>query len=456
MQQFEAKFQNVPTDAPQVRSSTSTPLNRDQSLSEAGIVRTSNNLEVDPLQHKGEQGLRVPATAYVLNQRGRPLMPCSARKARVLLKKGEAKVVRNYPFVIQLKKATGEQIQQCFLGIDSGYKYVGFSAITDKKEIVTGALTLDNRTSKRLTERRMYRRHRRNRLWYRKPRFNNRVKKIGWLPPSIQRKFNTHVTLINNLKKLLPVSRVRIEVGNFDIQKIENPDIKGIQYQQGSLFEYQNMRSFLMAREHGKCQLCGKEFSKGSPSHIHHIIPQSKNGTDREKNLAILHKRCHDKLHRKSLYDSLKKNKQYKESIFMSIIRNKFRDVIAGCYIVFGNETFGKRQQLRLEKSHSNDAFIIAGGGTQIRAVTIEMRQKHRNSRVLQTNRKGYKPSIRRRRYSIQPYDLVTVNSKIYEAIACFSYGTWITYSDSTRKFNANLKKITKIFHTKSVYIKYQ
>ena len=452
MQKFEAKFQNVPMDAPQVHSSTSTLLNRDQNLSEVSIVRTSNNLEVDLLQHKGEQGLRVPATAYVFNQRGRPLMPCSERKAHVLLQKGEAKVIRNYPFVIQLMKATGEQVQQCFLGIDSGYKYVGFSAITDKKEIVCGTFTLDGKTSERLTERRMHRKNRRNRLWYRKPRFNNRMRKVGWLPPSIQRKFNTHITLINILKKLLPTERVTIEVGNFDIQRIENPDIKGIQYQQGSLFEHQNMRSFLMAREHGKCQLCGKEFSKTNPSHIHHIIPRNKGGTDREKNLALLHKKCHDKLHKKSLYNSLKKNKQYKEATFMSIIRNKFRETIVGCRIVFGNETFVKRQQLRLEKSHSNDAFVIAGGTTQIKTIPNDMGQKHKNNRSLQTVRRRLGICVRRKRYSIQPFDLVTVDNLKYVSRGCSNRGKIVLCSRNNIDYKIYIKRVEDVFHTKSIY----
>ena len=109
----------------------------------------------------------------------------------------------------------------------------------------------------------MYRINRRSRHhWYRQPRFLNRKKPEGWLPPSIQRRYDTHLRLIERLKQILPISNITIEIAKFDIQKIENPDIKGIQYQQGSLFEYQNMRGFLMSRENGKCQLCDKNFSK--------------------------------------------------------------------------------------------------------------------------------------------------------------------------------------------------
>jgi hypothetical protein len=391
--------------------------------------------------------LRVPINIYVLNKRGEPLMPCSPRKARILLKEGKAKVTKNYPLIIQLTQATGEQIQECSLGIDSGAKNVGFSVITDKKEIVSGELILDQKTSERLTEKRMYRRGRRNKLWYRKPRFNNRKKSEGWLPPSIQRKFNTHITLINKLKKLLPIKQTIIEVGNFDIQKINNPDISSVQYQQGPMFEYQNVRSFLMAREHGECQLCKKKFSKGNGPHVHHIIPKNNGGTDSEKNLSLLHEKCHKKLHRQGLYNLLKQNKVYKEATFMNIIKSKFREF--GFNLVYGYETYVKRSVLKLEKTHYNDAFVIAGGNIQKRISPIILKQKHRNNRVLQMNRKGFKPSIRSRRYSIQPYDLITIGRNKYTVKGCFSLGTWVSCVGK----NFNIKKVSKVFHTSSIYL---
>jgi hypothetical protein len=132
----------------------------------------------------------------------------------------------------------------------------------------------------------MYRRGRRNKLWYRKPRWANRKKKEGWLPPSTQRRYDTHLKIINQLKAILPVSSVTLEIASFDIQKIENPEIQGTGYQDGDMKGYQNMRSYLMARENGKCQVCGKIFDKGNTSHIHHIIERANRGTNRAKNLV--------------------------------------------------------------------------------------------------------------------------------------------------------------------------
>jgi RRXRR protein len=192
---------------------------------------------------------------FVIAKSGKPLMPTTPPKARVLLKEGKAKVVKRKPFTIQLTYDTTEYTQDVVLGVDSGYKKAGFSAITDGVELISGELEFDNMMSKRLETRAMYRRTRRNKLWYRQPRFNNRVKSKpkGWLPPSTERRYNTHLRLIEFLKSILPITKVIIEVGNFDIQKLDKPEIEGKEYQRGSLYEFNNKKAFIFAREKGRC-----------------------------------------------------------------------------------------------------------------------------------------------------------------------------------------------------------
>ena len=86
-----------------------------------------------------------------------------------------------------------------------------------------------------LSTRRQNRRTRRNRKTrYRKPRFDNRKRKDGWLAPSVQNKVDTHLTVIRKVHEILPVSKIIVEVASFDIQKIKNPTIGGTEYQQGS------------------------------------------------------------------------------------------------------------------------------------------------------------------------------------------------------------------------------
>jgi 5-methylcytosine-specific restriction endonuclease McrA len=441
MQKLSLKLKKVPRNAPQVPCSTNPVLNRDQSLSVQDKVLDDNNLDVDRSQRKGSSDLRVQNVVYVLNMRGVPLMPTSQKMANKLLKEKKAKVVKRKPFTIQMLVPTGETRQVVVLGIDSGYKHIGFSATSKKKELISGEVELDMKTKERLETRAMYRRGRRNKLWYRKPRFMNRVstKKKGWLPPSTQRRYDTHLNLIRKIGDILPVRKVVIEVGNFDIQKLNNPDISGKEYQEGSLFGYNNMKSFLISREKGMCQLCGKE--KGNDGwNVHHIKERSKGGGDGESNLALLHKKCHEKLHRENL--KLKgKNKMYKDATFMNIIKDKFLNDLR-CKITYGYITFTKRHELGLDKSHNNDAFVISCGTHQKRSLPMNIKQKHRNNRSLQKNRKGFKPSIRKQRYKLQPGDLVKVDDKVYNCGGTHDKGKRVMVNGKS----LNINKITRSF----------
>ena len=119
---------------------------------------------------------------YILNRDGKPLMPCSPRQARLLLKKRAVKVVNKSPFTIQLLHGSSGYKQPIILGVDSGYQFIGISAVSEKKEVYSSEITLRKDIVKLNAERRQYRRSRRNRkTWYRKPRFLNRKKNSGWL-----------------------------------------------------------------------------------------------------------------------------------------------------------------------------------------------------------------------------------------------------------------------------------
>lgn len=130
---------------------------------------------------------------FVVNQYGRPLMPTTPKKARILLKEKRAQIYSREPFTIQLLYPCRGYTQPATLGIDSGYENIGFSAVNDKEELLGGELKMLKGMSERITERRKYRRTRRNRLRYKAPRFDNRRRKDGWLPPSIQHKLKVVV-----------------------------------------------------------------------------------------------------------------------------------------------------------------------------------------------------------------------------------------------------------------------
>jgi len=190
---------------------------------------------------------------YVISIDGKPLMPTNNAKARILLKNGKAKVKSTKPFTIQLLYITTTYTQPITLGIDPGYQNIGFSAVTDKKELISGTVNLLQGISERLAERAMYRNLRRGRLRYRKCR-NKRKKGKGWLAPSIFHKLDSHIRFVEKLKKILPITKVILEVANFDIQKINNPDISGKEYQEGEQYGFQNTRSYVFFRDDYKCQ----------------------------------------------------------------------------------------------------------------------------------------------------------------------------------------------------------
>ena len=198
-----------------------------------------DNIGEGSLPPSGEINLKgMTFMVYVKSIDGKVLMPTSNAKARKLLKQKKAKVVSLRPFVVKLTyKTKTEYIQKLNLGVDSGYSNIGFSVIDAKQEYIAGEVKLLEGMKKRLLEKASYRRIRRSRLRYRKARWNNRVKskKKGWLAPSLKHKLDTHIKFIDYLKNILPIEKITIEVANFDIQKMKDDLISGIDYQNGGL-----------------------------------------------------------------------------------------------------------------------------------------------------------------------------------------------------------------------------
>uniref|UniRef100_UPI003FEEDBF2 RNA-guided endonuclease IscB n=1 Tax=Parasutterella excrementihominis TaxID=487175 RepID=UPI003FEEDBF2 len=172
----------------------------------------------------------------VWNKRGKPLMPCSPAKARLLPKERNAIVVRRTPFTVQLTIATGETKQPVSLGVDAGYKHVGLSASTEKAELYASEIELRQDITDLLSARRELRRARRNRKTrYRGPRFDNRIrtKRKEWFAPSVENRINAHLSRIEKVLRLLPVTTITVETASFDTQLLKNPDISGKEYQEG-------------------------------------------------------------------------------------------------------------------------------------------------------------------------------------------------------------------------------
>ncbi len=461
MQRLEERDTYTAPDASQVRRNCDPPLNREETLSVSGLKTSSNGSDVNQLlDRKEKEGQNLRVSVHVLNMRGKPLMPTTPRKARKLLRSGKAKVVQRTPFTIQLNYATGETKQPIWLGIDPNYSKIGFSAVTEKKELISGEVMLRNDVSENLTERKQYRRGRRSKLEYRKPGFQTQTsKKEGTLSPSIQQKLNTIIDFVDRIKSILPVTSVFVEVASFDTQKMVNPEIAGIEYQQGELQGYE-IREYLLEKYKRTCAYCGRS---DVSLQVEHIIPSSRGGSDRVSNLTIACSECNQEKGDKTAeeFGHPEVQEQAKESLkaaaFMNNIRWKLVRLL-GCEHTFGYITKHNRTKMNLEKSHVNDAFVIAGGTDQERTRPYLGTQTRRNNRSLQINRKGYKPSIRRKKYPLGPKDLVflKLGSLICTVKGVFSYGKQIRLVDTLGDIiNTSIKNVELIKYGKGLQLRF-
>lgn len=284
----------------------------------------------------------------------------------MLLKQNKAKIYKYNPFTIQLTIVTGETVQECNIGIDTGSTHIGLAVTSEDRVLFKGEVELRQDVKSNLDTRRMYRRDRRNRKTrYRKARFFNRKRSDKWLPPSLQNRVNHTFRWIDELCKLVPSPKLHIEVGKFDTAKMINPDIQGIDYQQGQTYGFYDERYFVFTRDNYTCQCCGK--SKDKILQTHHIIYRSNGGTNRVDNLIAVCTDCHTyENHQKGgiLYkwqEQHKKVRQYKEPSFMNTLRKRIFEKYPEAEITYGSITTPKRKEIGLDKTHYNDAIIISG-----------------------------------------------------------------------------------------------
>jgi Restriction endonuclease len=324
---------------------------------------------------------------YVLNKDARPLMLTNPRKARKLLKAGKAKVFKRTPFALQLLYGSSGYKQEITLGVDSGFKHMGLSAVTEQAEVFASEVLLREDMVELNSERRQYRRFRRYRKTrYRQPRFLNRQKPEGWLAPSIQHKLDSHLKAIDQVKRLLPITKIVVEVAAFDLQKIKDPDIEGVGYQQGVQAGFWNVREYVLHRDGHQCQMC-KGKSKDAVLNVHHLVSR-KTGGDRPDNLITLCGTCHHKHHQGEATLKIKPSAGCKAETFMSTVRWKLIDALPqrGDHVVhtYGYLTKQSRIHNGIPKSHVNDAFVIAGGNYQSRgSVHYQQRQVRKQNRKL-------------------------------------------------------------------------
>ena len=324
-------------------------------------------------------------------------MPCCPRIAKLLLRDGKAIVTQRTPFTIKLVFGSSGYKQDVTLGIDAGSKTIGLSATTDKKEIFSAEVQLRTDIVDLLSSRKQKRRTRRShKTRYRKVRFQNRKQDKGWLAPSIRHKIDTHLTMVDKIHKILPITKIIVEVAQFDIQKIKNPEISGVEYQQGEQLDFFNVREYVLYRDDHKCQLCNGK-SKDKILNVHHIESR-KTGGDAPNNLITLCETCHKKHHEGDIKLKIKRGTIFKDPAFMGIMRWAFYNTLKEKYpnvlMTYGYITkntriaVGAKGSSPLPKNHRTDALCITGNPTVIvldtwyfyKKVRCQNRQIHKNT----------------------------------------------------------------------------
>jgi len=235
---------------------------------------------------------------FVVSHSRKQLMPCSPARARMLLRGGKAAVLRRFPFTIILRDRIEGSTQPVELKVDPGSRVTGIALVAEFKKRGREALfavELQHRGVKirrDLETRRAARRSRRNRKTrYRAARFGNRLRPEGWLPPSLMSRVYNVKTWAMRLQRFAPLKAITVETVRFDMQKLLNPEISGVEYQQGALQGYE-VREYLLEKWGRKCAYCGAE---NQPLEIEHIIPRSRGGNNRVSNLTLACNACNIK-----------------------------------------------------------------------------------------------------------------------------------------------------------------
>lgn len=345
---------------------------------------------------------------YVIGYNNTPLMPTTRSKhVRELINQGLAKVVCITPFTIQLTYQVIEPIQHVVLGIDPGRTNIGIAAIKANSECVfrahadTNNKNVTKRMKNRKAERQMRRQHRREKkrrravdrktrkaekfkrllpgcdtpiechdIRNKEARFNNRKRPSGWLTPTARQLVNVTISLIERMRKILPINMISIEINKFCFALMDDPSITGLDFQNGPLKGFDNVESAVRAYQNGKCLMCGCDHI----DHIHHIVPRHLGGSDTLPNRTGLCSKCHDKVHKDEKAEAeLKKlkagmNKKYGA---LSVLNQALPFIVKEIYnlglnvvFTYGNETHAIREMYDLPKTHSADAYVIACNGT--------------------------------------------------------------------------------------------
>src|SRR5437762_7168389 len=300
-------------------------------------------------------------SVYVKNHDGAALMPCTEAKARKLLEAGKAKIVDYRPFTIQLSWQCEGHVQEVTCGIDKGSSVTGLACVSNGAVLLAAEIHHRRDVKEKMDDRRDRRKSRRARRWYRPARFRNRAssKRSGRLPPSIKTNVEEVIRVVGQIP--LPISSIVIEDVQVDIARLNNPTLRGSQYQDPTRLD-ENLRMACLIRDGYCCQQCGKRSCR---LEAHHIQYRQHGGKDTLANLLTLCERCHHRLHEGKITLKVTGVSGHLDQIAQRTMQGKNHLYIrlrtfVPLKTVFGYETAVYRKYRKFPKTHIIDALCIA------------------------------------------------------------------------------------------------
>jgi 5-methylcytosine-specific restriction endonuclease McrA len=414
---------------------------------------------------------------FLIDTDKRPLNPIHPAQARQLLRNGKAAVFKRFPFTLILKESRYDApVEPLRIKIDPGAKTTGLALVNDSTGEVVWAASLEHRGFQirdSLTSRRQIRRGRRNRKTrYRAARFDNRIREKGWLPPSLLSRVYNIETWVKKLRKISNITAISQELVKFDMQLMQNPDIKGEEYQQGTLAGYET-REYLLEKWDRRCAYCG---AKDLPLQVEHIQPKSLGGSNRISNLCLACEKCNQKKGNQLIEQFLKKKpdllkkilsqakKPLADAAAVNATRFKLLEVLRKSDLPVetgsGGLTKFNRTQQQLIKTHWGDAACV-GKSTPILNIKhvktfLIKAMGHGNRQMCGTDKFGFPTRHRERKqlhFGFKTGDIVKAvvekGKKVgiyFGRVLCRKSGSFDISTKSGRVAGINYKCCTHIY----------
>ena len=365
---------------------------------------------------------------YVRNANGAAVMPCSCAKARKLLRAKKAKIVDYRPFTIQLCWQCEGHVQEVTCGVDKGSSVTGLACVGNGTALLAAEIYHRKDVKEKMEERRERRKSRRARRWYRPRRFLNRAssKRSGRLPPSIKTNVEEVIRVVRQIP--LPISSIVIEDVQVDIARLNNPTLRGSQYQDPTRLD-ENMRIACLMRDNYTCQQCGKQNGR---LEAHHLIERSRGGKDTLANLITLCEDCHHQLHKGKIALKVTGVSGHLDQIAQRTMQGKTHlyttlETLAPLSTIYGYQTATYRNYRGLPKTHLIDALciatlltgeVVAPPGSNVYRIRFRPRQTRKQYHSLPRKGKGrVKYQVNDDLQGFRKGDLVLVKGKYVKQI---------------------------------------